>query len=106
MNTFVSVASEVQMSSGSLIQRVRLLDEIDNPGYSLGILDNDLIEYYQMLAEKGDVQSQVYLIFFIFGAICILFFFFYFLHDVKLLLLVSSLSWAILPRVPSCNQYR
>ncbi|XP_014285370.1 protein sel-1 homolog 1 isoform X2 [Halyomorpha halys] len=54
-----TVANEVQMSSGSVIQRVRLLDEVDNPGYNSGILDNDLIEYYQMLAEKGDVQSQV-----------------------------------------------
>ena len=24
-----------------------------------GILDNDLIEYYQLLADKGDVQAQV-----------------------------------------------
>lgn len=54
-----TVANEVQMSSGTVIQRVRLLDEVDNPGYNSGILDNDLIEYYQMLAEKGDVQSQV-----------------------------------------------
>lgn len=28
-------------------------------GYTSGILDNDLIEYYQLLAEKGDVQAQV-----------------------------------------------
>ncbi|KAK9497824.1 hypothetical protein O3M35_003743 [Rhynocoris fuscipes] len=54
-----TVANEVQMSGGSVIQRVRLLDEVDNPGYNSGILDNDLIEYYQLLAEKGDVQAQV-----------------------------------------------
>lgn len=34
-------------------------DEVDNGGYANGILDNDLIEYYQLLAEKGDVQAQV-----------------------------------------------
>ncbi len=34
-------------------------DEIENGGYTSGILDNDLIEYYQLLAEKGDVQAQV-----------------------------------------------
>jgi SEL1 protein len=36
-----------------------LQDEIENGGYTSGILDNDLIEYYQLLAEKGDVQAQV-----------------------------------------------
>ncbi|XP_014259317.1 protein sel-1 homolog 1-like [Cimex lectularius] len=53
------VAKDVQMSGGTIIQRVRLLDEVDNPGYNSGIIDNDLIEYYQLLAEKGEVQSQV-----------------------------------------------
>ena len=31
---------------------------MDSGGYG-GILDNDLIEYYQLLADKGDVQAQV-----------------------------------------------
>ena len=31
---------------------------MDNGGYG-GVLDNDLIEYYQLLADKGDVQAQV-----------------------------------------------
>ncbi|XP_075221611.1 protein sel-1 homolog 1-like isoform X1 [Lycorma delicatula] len=53
------VASEVSLSGGPMVQRVRLLEELENPGYSSGILDNDLIEYYQLLAEKGDVQAQV-----------------------------------------------
>lgn len=35
-----------------------MLDELEN-GYTSGILDNELIEYYQLLAEKGDVQAQV-----------------------------------------------
>nr|CAD7424417.1 unnamed protein product [Timema monikensis] len=53
------VASEVSLSGGQAVQRVRLLDETDNPGYNSGILDNDLVEYYQLLAEKGDIQAQV-----------------------------------------------
>jgi len=54
-----SVASEVSFSGGSTLQRVRLQDELDNGGHSGGMLDNDLIEYYQLLADKGDVQAQV-----------------------------------------------
>ncbi|XP_012285315.1 protein sel-1 homolog 1 [Orussus abietinus] len=53
------VAEQVSLSGGPIVQRVRLLDEHENPGYSSGILDQDLIEYYQLLAEKGDVQAQV-----------------------------------------------
>ena len=34
-------------------------DELDSGGHSGGLLDNDLIEYYQLLADKGDVQAQV-----------------------------------------------
>lgn len=54
-----SVASEVSFSGGQTLQRVRLQDELDNGGQSGGLLDNDLIEYYQLLADKGDVQAQV-----------------------------------------------
>ncbi|XP_016837950.1 protein sel-1 homolog 1 [Nasonia vitripennis] len=53
------VAEEVSLSGGPVVQRVRLLDEHENPNYSSGIFDQDLIEYYQLLAEKGDVQAQV-----------------------------------------------
>lgn len=53
------VAEEVSLSGGPIVQRVRLLDEHDNPGYSSGIFDQDLIEYYQLLAKKGDTQAQV-----------------------------------------------
>ncbi|XP_053995443.1 protein sel-1 homolog 1 [Hylaeus anthracinus] len=53
------VAEEVSFSGGPVVQRVRLLDEQENPGYSSGIFDQDLIEYYQMLAKKGDTQAQV-----------------------------------------------
>lgn len=41
------------------MQRVRLLDEVENPGSTSGMLEEDLIQYYQFLAEKGDVQAQV-----------------------------------------------
>lgn len=53
------VAEEVSLSGGPAVQRVRLLDEYENPNYSSGIFDQDLIEYYQLLAEKGDIQAQV-----------------------------------------------
>lgn len=53
------VASEVTFSGGAATHRIRLLDEVENSGMSSGILDNDLIEYYQLLADKGDVQAQV-----------------------------------------------
>lgn len=48
----------MSFSGGQAVQRIRLLDELEN-GYSSGILDNDLIEYYQLIADKGDVQAQV-----------------------------------------------
>ena len=54
-----TVADEVSFSGGAALQRVRLQDEIETGGYSSGVLDNDLIEYYQLLADKGDVQAQV-----------------------------------------------
>lgn len=53
------VASRVTFSGGPALHRIRLLDEVENSGLSSGILDNDLIEYYQLLADKGDVQAQV-----------------------------------------------
>lgn len=54
-----NVAEEVSLSGGPVVQRVRLLEEYENPGYSSGIFDQDLIEYYQLLAKKGDTQAQV-----------------------------------------------
>ena len=56
-----TVAEEVSFSGGSTLQRIRLQDEVESGGYSSGIMDNDLIEYYQLLAEKGDVQAQVWI---------------------------------------------
>lgn len=54
-----TVADEVSLNGNWVVQRVRLLDEVDNPGSTSALLDDDLIQYYQFLAEKGDVQAQV-----------------------------------------------
>lgn len=53
------VEEEVSFSGGVAVTRVRLLDEIENPGTYSGILDDDLLQYYQFLADKGDVNAQV-----------------------------------------------
>ncbi|GFQ71509.1 protein sel-1 homolog 1 [Trichonephila clavata] len=53
------VEKELSTSGGVLIQRIRLYDEIENLGSTAGVLDEDLIQYYQFLADKGDVQAQV-----------------------------------------------
>ncbi|XP_028809398.1 protein sel-1 homolog 1 isoform X2 [Denticeps clupeoides] len=53
------VASDVSLTGGNAVQRIRLLDEVENPGSTSGMLEEDLIQYYQFLAEKGDVQAQV-----------------------------------------------
>lgn len=59
------MASQVTFSGGPAIQRSRLLDEAEGTGPTAA-LDTDLIEYYQLLAEKGDVQAQVRIILFLF----------------------------------------
>ena len=53
------VADGLLPTGGSVVSRVRLLDEAENQGYTTSILDSDLVEYYQMLAENGDVNAQV-----------------------------------------------
>ncbi|GAB6022354.1 Protein sel-1 1 [Chamberlinius hualienensis] len=53
------VAEEMSLAGGPAIHRIRLMDEMENPGTSSGILENDLLQYYQFLAAKGDVQAQV-----------------------------------------------
>ncbi|GBP24427.1 Protein sel-1 homolog 1 [Eumeta japonica] len=58
MKAAAKVVNSVSLSGGPAIQRVRLLDEAEGAGTG-GALDTDLIEYYQLLAEKGDVQAQV-----------------------------------------------
>ncbi|KAJ0173468.1 hypothetical protein K1T71_010617 [Dendrolimus kikuchii] len=58
MKVAAKVAGQVTFSGGPAIQRTRLIDEAEG-GVGGGALDTDLIEYYQLLAEKGDVQAQV-----------------------------------------------
>ncbi|KAI1295484.1 Protein sel-1 -like protein 1 [Halotydeus destructor] len=53
------VEGDVSFSGGAVVQRIRLIDEVENPGSFTGVLDDDLIQYYQFLADKGDVQAQV-----------------------------------------------
>ncbi|KAM7451339.1 Protein sel-1 1 [Porites harrisoni] len=52
------VAEDVSLTGGAAIQRIRLIDE-EEQGGSSAVLDEDLIQYYQFLADKGDVQAQV-----------------------------------------------
>ncbi|VVC32008.1 Sel1-like repeat [Cinara cedri] len=54
-----NVANELSLSGGPLIQRIKLMEEQDNPSYNGGIVDSDLLDYYKMLANKGDAQAQV-----------------------------------------------
>lgn len=53
------MASQITFSGGAAVHRVRLLDEVETSGLNSAIFDNDLLEYYQLLAGKGDVQAQV-----------------------------------------------
>ena len=62
----LTVAEEVTVTGGLAVQRIRLLDEAENSGSATGMMDEDLIQYYQFLADKGDTQAQVcvtYLVF-------------------------------------------
>lgn len=54
------VEEEFSFSGVHMIQRIRLHDEHENPSsYGSSIVDDDLIQYYQFLADKGDIQAQV-----------------------------------------------
>ena len=55
----IPVAEDVSLAGGSVVHRVRLFDEQENPGSANSMLDDDLIQYYQFLADKGDIQAQV-----------------------------------------------
>uniref|UniRef100_A0A1I7UVF4 S5 DRBM domain-containing protein n=1 Tax=Caenorhabditis tropicalis TaxID=1561998 RepID=A0A1I7UVF4_9PELO len=57
-----SVVDNVKFTTGQTIQRIRLTDETDptmniQPGTAP--LDTNLLEYYKMLAEKGDTSAQL-----------------------------------------------
>lgn len=59
VQTYFLVASDISLTGGTVVQRIRLADEVENPGMASGMLEEDLIQYYQFVAEKGDVQAQV-----------------------------------------------
>lgn len=55
-----SVAAKVSSNSvGTIIHRIRLYDEEEKiVGQSQVMLDDDLVQYYQLLADRGDIQAQ------------------------------------------------
>ncbi|CAF3921824.1 unnamed protein product, partial [Adineta steineri] len=52
------VASKISTASGQLVQRIRLHDEEQHPTQNNIMLDNNLLQYYQLLADRGDPQAQ------------------------------------------------
>ena len=54
-----SVAGAVSPSGGVVIQRIHLQEEVENQGNNSPLLDDDLLQYYHLLADKGDIQAQV-----------------------------------------------
>lgn len=53
------VSSKITSASGQLVQRIRLQDEEENPVQNNIMVDDDLLQYYQLLADRGDAQAQV-----------------------------------------------
>lgn len=46
-------------ASAQLVQRIRLYDEEEHPTQNNIMIDEDLVQYYQLLADRGDAQAQV-----------------------------------------------
>ena len=53
------VASKITTASGQLVQRIRLCDEEEHPMQNNIITDTNLLQYYHLLADRGDPQAQV-----------------------------------------------
>lgn len=53
------VSSKMTSSTGQLVQRIRLYDEEEHPTQNNIMIDEDLVQYYQLLADRGDAQAQV-----------------------------------------------
>jgi hypothetical protein len=53
------VSSKITSASGQLVQRIRLHDEEEHPTQNNIMVDEDLVQYYQLLADRGDAQAQV-----------------------------------------------
>ncbi|PVD25676.1 hypothetical protein C0Q70_13335 [Pomacea canaliculata] len=56
-----TVADGVSVSGGVAVQRIRLQDEAESQGTNSPLLDEDLLQYYHFLADKGDTQAQIVL---------------------------------------------
>jgi SEL1 protein len=55
-----SVAGKISTNSvGAVVHRIRLYDEEEKiSGQNQAMLDDDLVQYYQLLADRGDIQAQ------------------------------------------------
>lgn len=53
-----SVSSKMTSATGQLVQRIRLYDEDEHPTQNNIMIDEDLVQYYQLLADRGDAQAQ------------------------------------------------
>lgn len=55
-----TVAKRISSNSvGTIVHRIRLYDEEEKvTGQSQVMLDDDLVQYYQLLADRGDIQAQ------------------------------------------------
>jgi len=53
------VSSKMTSATGQLVQRIRLYDEEEHPTQNNIMIDEDLVQYYQLLADRGDAQAQV-----------------------------------------------
>ena len=53
------MSNKTSSHGGVAVQRVRLYDELEQPGGVAGQIDEDLLQYYHFLADKGDLQAQV-----------------------------------------------
>ncbi|XP_063690743.1 protein sel-1 homolog 1-like isoform X5 [Bolinopsis microptera] len=53
-----NVARKVGSAGSQVVLRIRLMEEEESPQNS-PILDEDLVQYYQFLADKGDLQAQL-----------------------------------------------
>ncbi|KAH9498267.1 Protein sel-1 1 [Bulinus truncatus] len=56
------VADSVTLAGGPVVQRIRLQEETESQGVNNSpVLDDDLLQYYHFLADKGDQQAQIVL---------------------------------------------
>ncbi|KAI0981670.1 hypothetical protein GJ496_004801 [Pomphorhynchus laevis] len=54
------VASTIKMSNGPVVHKIRLSDEGDSPSLKSGVIvDDEVVQYYQLLAERGDFTAQL-----------------------------------------------